>query len=181
MNDIYYDNDGDIYKILFLYGVREKTLFDINSNYINSNYIMCGISMGSHPCVYIGIKKTHPLYRLDEDIGVIDCHGGITYRENGILNVLKRDIYHEGRVFLDKGKYLNTFSLSRRDLKKYFWIGWDYAHFNDYYHSKYRRLSEDYSNVTTPIKWERDDLLKDAHDVIQQLGMMNKLHGYPFF
>lgn len=64
------------------------------------------ISLGTHPCAYVGISKGNRFYKktqreIDEHIG---CHGGFTFSQMGVRNLMQ-----------DK------------------WvIGWDYAHCCDY-------------------------------------------------
>ena len=64
------------------------------------------LSLGTHPCAYVGIPVNHPFAGWDcEDVGFIDCHGGITYSREG------------------DGDYLP---------EGYWWYGWDYAHADDF-------------------------------------------------
>ena len=64
------------------------------------------LSLGTHPCAYVGIPINHPLARFDyDDLSFIRCHGGFTFSREG------------------DGKYLP---------KGYWWYGWDYAHCGDY-------------------------------------------------
>ena len=67
------------------------------------------VSMGSHPCAYIGIPEGHRLYC--QNMGSVECdmlpaHGGITYSQSGL-----------GSVGLMDDKWV---------------IGWDYGHYGDY-------------------------------------------------
>lgn len=68
------------------------------------------VSYGTHPCCYIKIPEDHELFEVDyrdyydNDIH-INCHGGITYSANRLLDGL------------DNGWY----------------IGWDYTHLGDYH------------------------------------------------
>ena len=86
-----------------LYG--EPIVLD-NGKYKGYNYWI--LSYGSHPCGYVEIPKGHPYYgKCDEDafdlpIGV---HGGITYGDYGLHEIVGKD------------KFL---------------IGWDYNHCHDY-------------------------------------------------
>lgn len=69
----------------------------------------CIISYGTHPCAYVRIPDGHPLYKVDYlDAPTPDCHGGITYSENGL---------YRKRPIIEKDGW---------------WIGWDYNHFDDY-------------------------------------------------
>lgn len=56
-------------------------------------------------CAYIGVPKEHPLYGVDYEKVPVDCHGGLTFSEEG------------GST--DKIPSLKS---------GYWWFGWDYAH-----------------------------------------------------
>ena len=62
------------------------------------------ISFGSHPCGYVKLNKENIDKAKDAP-----CHGGVTYAET----------------------YLN---ISEDERLEGSFIGWDYAHFNDYYY-----------------------------------------------
>lgn len=66
-------------------------------------------SMGTHPCAYVQIPESSPLYKAKVDLleDLINCHGGVTY--TGDLA--------DGLPGLEPGG---------------FWIGWDYAHYGDF-------------------------------------------------
>lgn len=66
------------------------------------------ISYGSHPCAYVEVGKNHPYYgKCGSDACdlSIDVHGGITYGDYGLHNIVEKD------------KFL---------------LGWDYNHYCDY-------------------------------------------------
>ena len=73
--------------------------------YKDYDYVV--LSLGTHPCGYVRIPENHPYYGEDYDNCYIDCHGGITYGS----------------------PYLRT-SYDTQEIG--WWIGWDYAHCDDY-------------------------------------------------
>lgn len=68
------------------------------------NYFI--LNLGTHPTAYVEIPITSKLYKKHYDYIDIDVHGGLTYSED----------------YLDIGD----------DVLKGWFIGWDYAHFEDY-------------------------------------------------
>ena len=73
--------------------------------YKDYDYVI--LSLGTHPCAYVRIPEDHPYYGEDYDNCDIDCHGGLTYGNS----------------------YLRTSYDTQEDG---WWIGWDYAHCDDY-------------------------------------------------
>lgn len=74
------------------------------------NYQFYILSFGTHPTAYVEIPKGHKLYGKDYNqiyyMGIdIDVHGGLTYSHSCL-----RDIKHDS-----------------------WFIGWDYAHYGDYF------------------------------------------------
>ena len=85
-----------------VYGMRKEG--EILAEGAQGKYTFKVISYGSHPCCYVSIPESHPLYEnLDLAEAIIDCHGGITF--DGKLS--KFDDYN-------------------------YYIGWDYAHCGDF-------------------------------------------------
>lgn len=102
------------------------------------NYVI--MSYGTHPCCYIQIPKEHRYYKKNYDDIDINCHGGLTFSES--------DLYF--------------------NLTESWWIGWDYAHCNDYIgcYGLDCLTGFDHSNNK---KWTTQELLNDVKDVIKQL------------
>ena len=73
------------------------------------HFLYAVTSMGSHPCAYVQIPESHPLYMAETDVieTSVVCHGGITYTGDRAVGL--NDQIPDG-----------------------FWIGWDYAHYGDY-------------------------------------------------
>lgn len=84
----------------------EKPLVLDNGQYNGYNYWI--ISYGCHPCAYVEVPKGHPYYgkcNCDAFDLPIDVHGGITYGDYGLHNIVGQDR---------------------------FLLGWDYNHYRDY-------------------------------------------------
>ena len=89
------------------------------------------ISMcGKHPCAYVEIKEHVDYSELEDEI---DCHWGLTYSGN-----LKHILGANDRWF----------------------IGWDYAHCEDYTTLCHDRLGK---------KWTTDEIYEEVKNVIKQL------------
>ena len=97
------------------------------------------LNLKTHPTAYIDVTNS-PLNGCDENID-ISCHGGITWCDNFV-------------------KYID---------KKGWFIGWDYAHCEDYI---------DYGDATTNIiyntfpndkKWTTEEIVEECKNVINQI------------
>lgn len=71
------------------------------------DYDYAVLSLGTHPCGYVRIPEDHPYYNEDYNNCDIDCYWGLTYSR----------------------PYLRT---SYDTQESGWWIGWDYAHCDDY-------------------------------------------------
>lgn len=93
------------------------------------------MSLGSHPTAYVMIPDGHP--RLVRGFNALDIsvHGGVTYCEKGLP------------VVDEAGRHL--------------WLGWDYAHWNDY--QKCGRY------IYKGRKHTTQEILEEAKSVIRQL------------
>ena len=112
----------------------------------DGDYFWLVISLGSHPCAYVGVKAEHPLFGIDydemyeKDIA-IDVHGGVTYTSREVIG-----------MGLDR-----------------WWIGWDYAHSGDYTAFS-SEISESYKKLRRhERKWTLKEIKEDVKDVIKQL------------
>ena len=106
------------------------------------------LSLGTHPTAYVKIPESHWLYNIDNyDDMPIDCHGGLTYCENFLYVDKEQEI---------KGKF----------------IGWDYAHCDDYapYYDDLleTRLAENSK------KWTTQEILKEVKEVCSQIIELEK-------
>ncbi len=86
-----------VYKPNFDIEVLVKESFD------GYDYLI--VSYGTHPCAYVKIPKSHPLYGKNYTEMDIACHGGPTF---------------SGNLEIDSTDPDN------------FYVGWDYAHAGDY-------------------------------------------------
>ena len=110
--------------------------------------VECAIlnTRGSHPCAYINVPKSildkYDNPELDCDRWFADCHGGFTYAGTKAPGI---DSDEEG-----------------------FWLGWDYAHLNDYtcvvVNGKVVFPPRDYEK-----QWTTAEVLEDVVDTIHSL------------
>lgn len=98
------------------------------------------LSYFTHPCAYVKIPINHPFYKKSYDKIPIDCHGGLTYSKDCLLQ-------------------------GTPDEQSGWWIGWDYAHYNDYapYHS------EAEATIMGLHKWTTAEIFEEVREVIGQL------------
>ena len=112
--------------------------------YKGLNYLIYNYK--THPCCYVEIPEYHKLYVCedfdDPELELIDCHGGITFAR------------------------FEDFGVGRK-----FYIGWDFAHFNDY-------LNDDWlikANIPEKFipkgrkKWTQKELIQECKNVIEQI------------
>lgn len=107
------------------------------------------------PCGYIGIPKDLFFTKLrDKDLrNVIDCHGGITFETYGTK---------EDPIWIDG----------------YYWIGWDYAHYNDYI--TYPTVTKELDDLNKEMnqgkqKWDCNLIAIECVNVIEQLKELVKV------
>lgn len=94
------------------------------------------ISFGQYPCAYIEIPVTHRYYKVNYDNINIHCHGGLTYGRMGLVSC---------------------------DITTGYWIGWDYAHVDDYFEIGLSSLS------LGTKKWTTKKILEEVKEVIGEL------------
>ena len=98
------------------------------------------VNYGTHPCCYVAIPQGHKFFEKHyDDIG-IDCHGGLTFSH-----------------YIDFG-----------DGKEYY-IGWDYAHYEDYNGIYELDFLKGFNHNHYYKKWTTRELLEDVRKVIEQL------------
>ena len=103
------------------------------------------VNLGTHPCCYVFLPKEHKLYNMDyydiENISDITiAHGGLTYSKDCLS--------------------------SDPDMKGYWVVGWDYAHYDDYvgYYGKEFLCGE-------PLKkWTTEEMIEDCKNAIDKLN-----------
>ena len=129
---------------------KPKREFEILDEGYKGCFHYCIVSFGTHPCAYVELPKEHKYYgKSYEDIDGISCHGGITY-------ISKNGIFSEDNELHKDG----------------FWIGWDYAHYDDF--SGYE-LSFSDSYITDGKKWSTEEIFQHVEDVITQLILIGKV------
>lgn len=105
------------------------------------------ISLGSHPCAYIGVPLTDFLAGSSYNDIPIDVHGGFTFAREGDSS----------------GNYLDS---------GYFWFGWDYGHAGDYAPSygftKFGESPED-------KKWSTDEILDEVWSACYDFKALQRL------
>lgn len=94
----------------------------VDDTYKDIQYVVLNIR-GSHPCCYVNLPGDHPwVGLLDSDDAYynvpVECHGGITFN-NDYLDVECHLNENKTMKIVDKVIPGN-------------WIGWDYAHFEDF-------------------------------------------------
>ena len=94
------------------------------------------ISFGSHPCGYVKLNGEN----IDKAKNA-PCHGGVTYAET----------------------YLN---ISENERLEGSFIGWDYAHFNDYYYCEEYSFGEH--------KYTTEEIVSECIEVIDWLNERRK-------
>ena len=110
-----------------------------NGKCMNYNYYI--LNLGTHPTAYVEIPKNHKYYLKNYNEIDICVHGGLTYSRN----------------------YLR---LGNIEISNKWFIGWDYAHFNDFIGYEMNYPSE---FITNRKKWTTEEIQKDVYNVCKQL------------
>lgn len=93
------------------------------------------LNLGTHPTAYVEIPEGHKLWGVEySNIKDIDVHGGLTYSSKQLMHI----------------KSNNWF------------IGWDYAHWNDYM-----------VGINEGKKWTTEEIIEDCKSVIEQVIKLN--------
>lgn len=100
----------------------------------------CIMNLGSHPTAYVECKFRDCNRYDDERFDGINVHGGFTYF---------------GKAYWDKGD-------------KTHYIGWDYAHCNDY--AGYEAMFPKHMRRVGTKKWTTTEMLEEVMSVIDQLN-----------
>lgn len=104
--------------------------------YLNYQYYI--VSYGTHPCCYIKLKRNDIFYKKDYDKINLSVHGGLTFSHN----------------------YLWC------DSQSAWYIGWDYAHFNDFILNGLN---------TKGHKWTLEELQHEVRETIEEIDVQNKI------
>lgn len=113
------------------------------------DYHFCIVSYGAYPCAYVEIPHCHHYYEKDYTKIHMECHGGLTFSADHLCFV--------------KNSYDG------------WWIGWDYAHLNDY-------ISIPFSELPIPLydckKWSTSEIYEEVKNVVEQLISVDKQYKY---
>lgn len=121
------------------YGKRLKNPIILeNDIYLGYEYYI--ITLGTHPCCYVLLPKTHKHYGKNHMNIPIRCHYGLTYAEPKLIK--------DG--IIKNGEWV---------------IGWDYAHLGDYFSIDVPFLGDDPEEK----KWTVEELREEVEEVIEQL------------
>lgn len=128
-----------------------------NSTYNGYEYVV--LSMGTHPCAYVVLNEGDKFYGKDYDTihdmcdlndFYLDCHCGLTYSEP-YLNFLE---------FSEKYR-----ALVKTSIKDHWVIGWDYAHYGDYFGGS---IFDDDGK-----RWTTTEIVSECKEFIDQLNTIN--------
>lgn len=123
-----------------IYGAHRK--IERLAKEVYKGYEFAVMSLGTHPCCYIKLPQGHKYYETHYNDIPLEVHGGLTYGEKS-LQVIRN-------VFDESG----------------YWIGWDYAHYGDYYGASSHELGK---------RWSIEELEKECRDAIDQLSKMDDI------
>lgn len=129
---------NDTFKIYepLTYGLNCKPKLIAEGTHANLKYYI--YSMGSHPCAYVEVTGTPYAgmdYLDDNLVNNLICHGGITYSEGNLHDL---------------------------DTKGHWYLGWDYAHFRDWY-------GDDPLLNLNHKKWTVEEIAQECCNVINQI------------
>lgn len=119
----------------------KKTAKEVLFHNTYKGYEFCILSLGTHPCAYVNIPKNSKYYKKHYGDIPVDCHGGLTYSDDKLNVDIKQD--------------------------SCWWIGWDYAHCDDY-----RPFS--CISFREGKKWTTGEIFREVKDVINQLREVEK-------
>lgn len=129
------------------------------------------VSIGTHPCAYIGFPEGHVFY-FSEDKSILKSGLSKSSQKLNTTYDLFQDVYvHGGFTYSRLGDNKDGLLFSN----KFFWIGWDYAHSGDYvgYMEKFKDLNE-----VNARKWTLDEIREHAFDAIEQLKQLMNDNNY---
>lgn len=104
------------------------------------------LNLGTHPTAYVEVPKDHKYYLKNYDEIDIDVHGGLTYSDNYLI--------------VEGEKITNCW-----------FIGWDYAHFDDFIGYELNYPNEFRTNGK---KWTTEEIQDDVYKVCKQLHSLEK-------
>ena len=120
-----------------IYQAKNKCEVLFSGKYKNYDFYI--MNLGTHPTSYVDVKNTKYRYKHYDNIDIL-VHGGLTYSDD----------------------HLN---ISDEVVNGWF-IGWDYAHCDDYY--GYEEALP-FELRTNGKKWTTEEIFEDVKSVIKQL------------
>ena len=118
-----------------IYEVNSKRELLYNGIYKEHHFYI--ISYGTHPCCYVEIPYKSKIFKISYmDIESIDVHGGLTYSSD--------------KLYIGNNTILNNS----------WFIGWDYAHFDDYV---------SFLDSIDGKKWTTAEMIDECKNVINQI------------
>ena len=72
------------------------------------------VSYGTHPCAYVCIEPGHELFKKEYNDFNLDVHGGVTYSEFGLHDIIDSDIWVIGWDYNHAGDYSVSFPYGRK-------------------------------------------------------------------
>lgn len=128
----------DVKKIIKKFNYKEmeygeRRIIDVLLKGAYKDYEFVILNLGTHPTAYVRIPKNNKYYEKGYDDIEVECHGGLTFA--------RQDFHFNPIVVKDS-----------------WWIGWDYAHYDDY---------SDYT--TYGKKWTTEEIFKEVVNVINEL------------
>ena len=122
-----------------IYGQHLKRLLLDSGSCYGYNYFI--LNLGTHPTAYVEVPKSHKYFMSMYDNIDINVHGGLTYSEDFLY-------------------------ISKEQKLKGWFIGWDYAHFDDFIGYE---LNYPVEFRTNGKKWTTEEIQKDVYEVCKQL------------
>ena len=106
----------------------------------------CIVCLGTHPVAYVRLPKNNKYHGINyQDIEDIGCHWGLSFSDD--------DLGFNPMVVEDS-----------------WWIGWDYAHCEDWCGYMDEAKNLEFGNK----KWTTKEILKGIKKVIKQLNKVNE-------
>lgn len=127
----------------------------VDDTYKDIQYVVLNIR-GSHPCCYVNLPEDHPWTKLLITVGndyydiPVECHGGLTFASD--------HLYVEYHLNESKTMKIVDKVISGN------WIGWDYAHAEDYTWYPGREPFYEFEKA-----WTTAELIEDCKKVIDQV------------
>ncbi len=128
------------------YGYERKREILAEGKY--KNYQFYVMNLGTHPTAYVEIPQSSKLFKKDYDdiydFVDINVHGGLTYSDDNL-------------------------SISETKIVSGWFIGWDYAHYGDFYGYDLHPKNISLGLTVGGKKWSTEEILEDVMNCIEQI------------